>query len=262
MAMDSIASRLATRWLGRAYEWRERCASTNDVAAERARAGAPAGLVVAAETQTAGRGRLGRTWHAPAGENLTFSCLLRPARAASEIPPLTLLVGAAVAEALAPLGVEPRLKWPNDVELVDATGVRRKLAGILTETATAGERVEHVIVGIGLNVNTTTFPDDLKHRATSLRLALGRTLERAELLADILAALEPRVEDFDRRGAAAAVEAFAAHARLPDRCRVSAPGQPNRVLEGIALGVDPDGALLLRDDDQRVHRVVSGELLT
>jgi BirA family biotin operon repressor/biotin-[acetyl-CoA-carboxylase] ligase len=261
MSIARIA-RLATRWLGRAYEWRETCTSTNDVVAERARAGAPTGLVVAAETQTAGRGRLGRSWHAPAGENLTFSCLLRPQRPASEIPPLTLLVGAAVADALAPLGLEPRLKWPNDVQLVDGAGGRRKLAGILTETSTAGERVEHVVVGIGVNVNTTSFPPELEDRATSLRQALGRTLDRARVLADVLAALEPRLDDFDRRGAAAAVEAFAAHARLPDRCRVNLPGRPDDVLEGIALGVDPDGALLLKDDDQRVHRVVSGELLT
>jgi BirA family biotin operon repressor/biotin-[acetyl-CoA-carboxylase] ligase len=146
------------------------------------------------------------------------------------------------------------------VKLVTADGGRRKLAGILTETATAGERVEHVVVGIGVNVNTTRFPPELEGRATSLRLALGREFDRADVLADILAALEPRLEDFDRRGPVAAVEAFASHARLPDRCRVTTPGRPDDVLEGIAMGVDVDGALLLRDDAQRVHRIVSGEI--
>ncbi len=260
MQTERLAARLTTRWLGRAYEWREQCSSTNDVAAERARSGAPTGLVVAAETQSAGRGRLGRTWHAPAGENLTFSCLLRPARAASEIPPLTLVVGAAVADALLALGLRPRLKWPNDVQLEDAAGTRRKLAGVLTETVTAGDRVEHVVVGIGVNVNTTVFPPELDDHAVSLRLALGRTFDRSDVLADVLAALEPRLEDFDRRGAAAAVEAFAAHARLPDRCRVSTPGRPGAVLEGTAIGLAPDGALLLRDDAEHIHRVVSGEI--
>ena len=80
------------------------------------------------------------------------------------------------------------------------------------------------------------------------------------MLADILGALEPRLEDFDRRGAIAAVEAFGVHARLPDRCRVSAPGQSGGVLEGVAIGLDPDGALLLRDDALHVHRIVSGEI--
>jgi BirA family biotin operon repressor/biotin-[acetyl-CoA-carboxylase] ligase len=258
---ERLAARLDTRWLGRAYEWHSSCASTSDLAAALARAGAPAGLVVAADAQTAGRGRLGRTWHSPAGDNLYFSVLLRPSRPAADIPPLTLLAGAAVAEALLPLGVTPRLKWPNDVELVDAGGARRKLAGILTEMASAGDRVEHVVVGIGINVNTGDFPPEIAERATSLRRALGHPVDRADLLAAVLGALEPRCEDFERRGAAAAVEAFAAHAALPDRCRVGAPGRPGDVLEGVALGVDPDGALRLRDDGGRVHRVISGELL-
>ena len=258
---DRLAARLGTRWLGRAYEWHPTCASTNDIAAARARAGEPAGLVVAADEQTVGRGRLGRTWHSPAGDNLAFSVLLRPTRPAAEIPPLTLLAGAAVAEALRPLGVTPRLKWPNDVELVDGAGRPRKVAGILTEMASAGDSAEHVVVGIGVNVNGDDFPPELADRAISLRRALGRAVDRAELLAAVLGALERLYADFERRGAVAAVEAFAAHATLPDRCRVGTPGRPGEFLEGVALGLDPDGALRLRDDGGRVHRVISGELL-
>ncbi|HMC94740.1 MAG TPA: biotin--[acetyl-CoA-carboxylase] ligase, partial [Polyangia bacterium] len=114
---ESLGRTLGTRWLGRALQWHPSCGSTNDLAMERARAGAPAGLVVGADTQTAGRGRLGRAWHSPAGENLYFSVVLRPDRPPAEIPPLTLLVGAAVAVALRRLGLSPRLKWPNDVQL-------------------------------------------------------------------------------------------------------------------------------------------------
>jgi BirA family biotin operon repressor/biotin-[acetyl-CoA-carboxylase] ligase len=257
---ERLGARLETRWLGRAYEWMAACGSTNDVAAARGRAGAPAGLVIAADTQTAGRGRLGRSWHSPAGENLYLSVLLRPSRPAAEIPPLTLLVGGAIADALAALGLAPRLKWPNDVQLVGADGARRKLAGILTEMASAGDRVEQVVVGVGLNVNGTAFPAELAARATSLRLALGRPVDRAPLLAALLGTLEPRLDDFDRRGAAAAVEAFAAHGALPERCRVATPGRPNEMLEGVAVGVDPDGALRLRDDAGTIHRVISGEL--
>jgi BirA family biotin operon repressor/biotin-[acetyl-CoA-carboxylase] ligase len=249
-----IGAALETRWLGRAYEWHEVCGSTSDLAAERARAGAPAGLVIAADRQTGGRGRLGRTWHSPAGENLYVSLLLRPARPAAEIPPLTLLAGAAVARAVAAPGVAPRLKWPNDVQLVDAAGARRKLAGVLTEMASAGDRVEHVIVGIGINVNAREFPAELADRATSLLLATGRPIDRAALLAAVLNAFEPLYDEFVRRGPAVAVDAFGAYAALPERCRV------DDRLQGVALGVDPDGALRLRDDAGRIHRVISGEV--
>jgi BirA family transcriptional regulator, biotin operon repressor / biotin---[acetyl-CoA-carboxylase] ligase len=251
---DRVVAALTTRWLGRAFEWLPVCASTSDLAAERARAGAPAGLTIVADAQTGGRGRLGRSWHSPAGENLYVSVLLRPTRPANEIPPLTLLAGAAVARAVAALGVSPRLKWPNDVQLVDGADHKRKLAGVLTEMASAGERVEHVVVGIGLNVDTTSFPAELADRATSLRAALGRSVDRAGLLAAVLNAFEPLYEEFERRGPAVAVAAFEEFAALPARCRV------DDRLHGTALGVDPDGALRLRDDAGQIHRVISGEV--
>jgi len=259
---ERLAPLLRTRWLGRAYEWLEACPSTNDRAAEQARAGAAAGLVVAADSQTAGRGRLGRTWHSPPGSNLYLSILLRPSRPPPEIPPLTLLAGGALAAALAELGFAPRLKWPNDVEMIDEGGRRRKVAGILTEMATAGDRAAHVVVGVGLNVNGADFPPDIADRATSLRRAGGVWMDRAQVLAAFLNALEPMIAAFEARGPAAAVAAFEAHAGLPAACRVTAPGRPGERLEGVAVGVDPDGALRLRDDTGQIHRVISGELLT
>ena len=260
--VEGLARHLGTRWVGRASEWHPSCASTNDLAMERGRAGAPTGLVVASDAQTAGRGRLGRSWHSPAGENLYFSIVLRPTRPPSEIPPLTLLVGAAVAGALQTLGLSPRLKWPNDVQLIDGSGRRRKVAGILTEMASVGDRVQQVVVGVGLNVNGVAFPGELEERATSLRRALGHPLDRAAVLASLLGALEPLYEDFERRGPAAAVAGFGAHAALPDRCRVTAATGTNDRLCGIAIGVDADGALRLRDDAGEIHRVISGELLS
>jgi BirA family biotin operon repressor/biotin-[acetyl-CoA-carboxylase] ligase len=231
-----------------------------DLAAERARAGAAAGLVIAADAQTRGRGRLGRSWHSPSGDNLYVSLLVRPARPAAEIPPLTLLAGAAVARAVEALGVAPRLKWPNDVQLVDGNDPqdrivrRRKLAGVLTEMASAGDHVEHVVVGVGINVNATAFPAELADRATSLRLATGQAIDRARVLAAVLNAFEPLYDDFERRGPAVAVAAFNDYAALPERCRI------DERLQGVALGVDPDGALRLRDDAGRIHRVISGEI--
>jgi BirA family biotin operon repressor/biotin-[acetyl-CoA-carboxylase] ligase len=262
---ERLRERLATRWLGRAYEWHASCATTNDLAAARAKAGAAEGLVVATDTQSAGRGRLGRAWHSPAGESLYVSLLLRPTRPVAEIPPLTLLAGAAVAQALAGLGFQPRLKWPNDVQLVVEAGGRqsvRKVAGILTEMSSEGPRASHVVVGIGLNVNAPGFPPELAAGATSLRLAGGRALDRADVLVAVLAAFEPLYERFLSDGAAAAAAAWQSFAALGARCRVAAPGVPGASLEGVALGVDDDGALRLRDDAGHVHRVLSGEIAT
>lgn len=257
---QQLRTRLGTRWLGRAFEWHAECGSTNDLAGERARGGAPAGLVVAADAQTAGRGRLGRSWHSPSGANLYFSVVLRPTRPAAEIPSLTLLAGAAVAEALARFTARPRLKWPNDVELRDEAGRRRKIAGILTEMSSAGSSASHVVVGVGINVNGADFPPEIADRATSLRRALGRPVDRLAVLVAVLEALEPLCEAFERRGPAAAVEAFTAHAAFPAPCRVTMPGRPQERLAGTALGVDPDGALRLRDETGQIHRVISGEI--
>jgi len=131
-------------------------------------------VLIIADDQTKGRGRRGRSWHSRPGENLTFSLLLRPALPARDVAPLTLLAGAALAATLSQFRFMPKLKWPNDV-LLDVTGGPRKVAGILTEMSSEGDRVRHIVVGIGINVNAAAFPDDLA-RATSLRLAVGTSL--------------------------------------------------------------------------------------
>jgi BirA family transcriptional regulator, biotin operon repressor / biotin---[acetyl-CoA-carboxylase] ligase len=260
-ALDPL---LGTSWLGRRHVHLETCQSTNDRAAAEGRAGEPEGLIVTTDAQTAGRGRLGRTWHSPPGENLAFSILLRPARPPAEIPPLTLLAGAAVASALrSSWSLDARLKWPNDVLLHGASGARpdhpRKVAGILTEAASLGDRLGHLVVGIGLNVNTDHFPEELADKATSLRLARGARLARAEVLASVLRSFERLYDGFRALGPAAAVAAWNEHADrdLRVRGRIGA-----RDVEGVTDGVMPDGSLRLRSDDGTVHRIVSGEIIT
>jgi BirA family biotin operon repressor/biotin-[acetyl-CoA-carboxylase] ligase len=247
---------LHTRTLGRDHHLLAACASTSDEVASRARAGAEEGLLVVAETQSGGRGRLGRSWHSPAGENLYFSLLLRPTMPPWMIPPLTLLVGAVAAGVLEAAGAAPRLKWPNDVLLPTGAGLR-KVAGILTEMASERERVRHVVVGVGLNVNGTTFPAELADRATSLRLATGRPFDRGTLLASLLDALEPAYQQFVADGPAQALERWRKHADLGRRCRIEREGA---VLEGVAEDVDAEGTLLVRDDGGHLHRVLSGEI--
>lgn len=249
---------LSTRWLGRQAEVLASCDSTNDVVSQAARGGAASGLLVAAESQRRGRGRQGRSWLAGAGESLTFSLLIRFARPVHELPRVTLAAGVALAESLGSLGLEAALKWPNDILLPTATGWR-KVAGILTEMAT-GPHQAHVVIGIGLNVNTTTFPPELASRATSLRAVSGRDepWDRAQVLAHVLGTLEPVLEQFDAQGLAPLRPRW--EALMARGLPYWAETEEGLRVEGWQQGLDEDGALLLRDDDQRLHRVLSGEL--
>ena len=155
---------------------RDSCVSTNDELQALAENGAPHGVVLLSDEQTGGRGRRGNHWSAPAGENLTFSILVRPEEPKALWPRLALATGLALAEALETFGCQPGIKWPNDLWLGD-----RKAAGILVE---AGE--DYAIVGIGLNVHTRNFPQDLADTATSLALNLGEAPGRDEVLAAIV----------------------------------------------------------------------------
>jgi len=232
------------------------CASTNDETVTRALAGAEEGLLVVAGEQTAGRGRRGRVWHSPAGENLTFSLLLRPALPARQATPVTLLAGAALATALAGLGFVPRLKWPNDV-LLDTANGPRKVAGILTEMASEAGNVRHVVLGVGINVNAETFPGELAARATSLRIARGLRLERVEVLAAFVRAFEPIYDHFVVHGPAAALATWNQHAVLGQPCTIEQGGSR---IEGIAQGVDRSGALLIRSASGDVISLHAGEV--
>ena len=258
LGTESLATQLGTRWLGRWHQHVASCSSTNDLAAEAARAGCPEGAIVTADAQTGGRGRLGRSWHSPPGENLYLSIILRPRRPAPEIPPLTLLAGGAFAAGLRTLGFDVQVKWPNDL-LLTVGGAPRKLGGILTEAGSEGARITHVVVGLGLNVNTPpdAFPDDLRARATSLLAASGRAHARATVLARLLEAMEPAYQRFVSDGPPAAVELWTTHADLGRRWRVVVNGRP---LDGVAAGVAPDGSLLLRDDVGVVHAIAAGEI--
>jgi BirA family biotin operon repressor/biotin-[acetyl-CoA-carboxylase] ligase len=253
-----LSAALHTRRLGRVHRLLESCASTSDEVAALARGSAAAeeGLLVVADAQTGGRGRLGRSWHSPGGENLYFSLLLRPSMPPWMVPPLTLLVGGVAASVLQAAGAEPRLKWPNDVLLPTPAGPR-KVAGILTEMASERDRVRHVVVGVGINVNTRAFPPELADRATSLLLALGRPFDRGALLAALLDELEPAYDQFLAAGPGPALARWRRHAALGQRCRIERDGA---VIEGIALDVDDEGTLHVRDDGGHIHRVLSGEL--
>jgi BirA family biotin operon repressor/biotin-[acetyl-CoA-carboxylase] ligase len=181
--VDSLAPErvvpLLTGRFGSAYRYAESTPSTQRMLGP----GDLEGTVAVADEQTEGRGRLGRSWHAPAGTALLFSTLLLPAVPPSRLPELSLVAGAAVVEAITDISqLEPEIKFPNDV-LIGG----RKVAGILAESSEG-----RVVLGVGVNVNQdeTELPPDAQTEPTSLRLELGRPVDRAELLAAILARLE------------------------------------------------------------------------
>jgi BirA family biotin operon repressor/biotin-[acetyl-CoA-carboxylase] ligase len=256
LAEERVAAALGTRRLGRDYVFLPACGSTSDEVAARATAGAGEGLLVATDEQSQGRGRRGRVWHSPAGENLYFSLLLRPALAAQRVAPLTLLVGAGLAQALTALGFSPRLKWPNDVLLEGPNGLR-KVAGILAEMASEGGRVRHVVLGIGINVNSRRFPAELAEQAISLAALRDAPLDRAEVLAAFLGVFEPLYDEFVAAGPASAIAAWQGYALLGQSCWVEAG---SRRIEGIAEAVDENGALLMRTRDGELVPVHAGEV--
>jgi BirA family biotin operon repressor/biotin-[acetyl-CoA-carboxylase] ligase len=222
--------------------------STQSEIQRRAAAGAPEGTVVTARHQREGRGRRGHEWWDAHGESLLCSVLLRPDCPPAAVPQLSLVGGLAVAEALGSTGVSARIRWPNDL-LVEG----RKVCGILAEAASGADaRVHHVILGIGINVGQSAFPEPLTGRATSLRLLTGRAHDAAALLAALLARLEIRYADWQGGGFAALREAWLARSTLP--------GQPVRLPDGAtghAEDVGADGVLLARAPDGRLARVVS-----
>lgn len=242
---------LSTERFGRSLTVLAETDSTMDDARAAADGGAPEGHVVLADQQRRGRGSHGRVWSSPPGSDLYFSLVLRPALSLADLPPLTLAVGLAVADALA-LAVphaDVAIKWPNDV-FVNG----QKCAGILVETRSVGLEPAAVVVGIGINVNRMEFDPELVAESTSLTLALGQPVDREDLLADVLEQLERRVTAFVAHGAGVIVGGV--EERLLYR------GEPVVIdeLRGTLLGVDGDGALRVRVEGGATVRVISGRL--
>lgn len=235
--------------------------STSDSAKQAAREGAPHGSLWIAESQTRGRGRQGRAWQSPPGENLLFSVLLRTTCPVARLPELSLVAGLAVRDAVArALGETERdvaeppkalVKWPNDV-LVSG----KKISGVLVESTLSGNKVEALVVGIGINVHTRDFPDDIAERATSLSLAgTGlRPPDRAEVLLDVLSGLERDVSLVAARGLGLV------HARLTRADALFGKPVASEGTSGVGAGIDLEGRLLVRGDDGVIRKLVSGEV--
>jgi len=265
-----IQDTLTTRVFGRELVYLARTRSTNDVAREMAAQGAAEGTVVLAEEQTAGRGRMGRRWSAPAGACLLCSILFRPTLPLARAQWLTMVCALAASDAAHEVaGLRVALKWPNDlIAKAKTTNFKskgpkaklqgwRKLGGVLTEAGVVGERATFVVVGMGINVNVKrdALPA-LAPDATSFLAETGHRVDRTALLAALLGGVEAR---YGRLGAGESPHAeWAARlATLGRRVRATTAG---RALTGVAEAVDEDGALLLRTPDGALHRLLAGDV--
>ncbi len=254
---DEMQDGLDTKCFGKKITVYEKLASTNDTALSAAQAMAPEGAVYFAEVQSKGRGRLGRNWHCPRGKGLLFSVVLRPRFPMGSAPKITLTAAVGVAKALREAtGLDIQIKWPNDLYWDG-----KKLGGILTEMETDLQSIRHAVLGIGINVNAAAWdlPADLKDKAVSLRMASGIVYDRNVLARTLLEHLEVAYDtlvagDFEE------IRREWMSLSLTTGRWVEVVNQRQKI-EGVALGVDENGCLIVRQENGLAEHVFSGDVL-
>lgn len=253
---SEITRGLKTSFIGHRVYHYDQVESTNRTARELAASAIEDGTLVVAEEQTGGRGRLGRSWFSPHARGIWCSVILYPEVNPVNAPPLAMLAAVAVARALRrTAGVEAGIKWPNDLLVAG-----KKICGILTELSAEMERVNYLIIGIGINVNIASgeFPRELQEMATSIQMETGRRVSRVALLQNLLAELEYWYERWQKEGFAPVLACWKELSVTLQR--------PVRVItlkeswEGWAEDVDADGSLVIRLPNGEYKRVVSGEV--
>jgi BirA family biotin operon repressor/biotin-[acetyl-CoA-carboxylase] ligase len=238
-------------WLGCHRIDLDDCASTNDEAARLARAGARHGTVVIATTQSAGRGRDGRPWASPPGFGVYLSAVVRSPLPLVEVPPMTLAIGIGLCDAIRSTGVHACLKWPNDA-LVD----NKKIAGVLVEAQSQGNKLEAVVIGIGVNIGGEV-PPEIAGIATTLEAASGKPIDREAFIAALLAYVERWIDRYVAMGLEEIIPAWTERMAIGIAAKATIGGAP---MIGEVAGLDDDGALLLRDRDGALHRVRTGDV--
>lgn len=254
---DDLLARLGeTKVIGRDIRVFEETTSTNDVIEKLARDQVKEGVVVFAESQSKGRGRLGRKWISPPRKGLWFSVLLRPDLRPQEATQLTVASATALRRALETnAGVKATIKWPNDI-LING----KKTAGILTELSAELDRVKHIILGIGVDVNLTAseFPADLRKQATSLKIESGKSISRAELAVAILRELDEEYAKVNAGEFEGIAHEWEEHCRTIGHEVTIQVGE--RRVHGRAESLDDDGALLVRTEHGHLERVIGGDV--
>ncbi len=252
---DEIEASLETKIIGKKIYYYDQTHSTNDIADQLARDGASEGTCVLAEFQTRGRGRLARNWIAPKGKNILLSVIFRPQLDIRHVPLMTLISAIAVSRTLETLGFNPKIKWPNDVYIGN-----KKVAGILTEMVSEQDAIKHLIIGIGINVNLSLsdLPKDIENKATSLSILTGHHMDRKILLKELLYELEKIYSLITSSQYEKIIEEWSKLSMLSGRWVEIFSGE--KKIEGIVLGIDSSGALLLKLENGFVESILSGDI--
>ena len=249
----TIADQIHTKWAGKTVHFARKTDSTNLWIKRLAKEGAPEGTLALAEFQSAGRGRLGRSWEVPEGTSVMMSILLRPKFEPQYAPMLTLVMGMAVAKAVKKLGFDVSIKWPNDVVVS-----HKKICGILTEMGVRDGKIDYAVIGVGINVNIREFPEEMADKATSLYLESGREFDRSQIPGLVMEAFEKYYEKFaatcDLSGLKEEYESILANYDQPVRVLAKEP------YEGVARGITDGGELLVEKTDGTIVAVSAGEV--
>ena len=249
----TIADQIHTKWAGKTVHFAREIDSTNLWIKRLAKEGAPEGTLALAEFQSAGRGRLGRSWEVPEGTSVMMSILLRPKFEPQYAPMLTLVMGMAVAKAVKKLGFDVSIKWPNDVVVS-----HKKICGILTEMGVRDGKIDYAVIGVGINVNIREFPEEMADKATSLYLESGREFDRSQIPGLVMEAFEEYYEKFaatcDLSGLKEEYESILANYDQPVRVLAKEP------YEGVARGITDGGELLVEKTDGTIVAVSAGEV--
>ena len=249
----TIADQIHTKWAGKTVHFARETDSTNLWIKRLAKEGASEGTLALAEFQSAGRGRLGRSWEVPEGTSVMMSILLRPKFEPQYAPTLTLVMGMAVAKAVKSLGFDVSIKWPNDVVVS-----HKKICGILTEMGVRDGKIDYAVIGVGINVNIKEFPEEMADKATSLYLESGKEFDRSQIPGLVMEAFEEYYEKFaatcDLSGLKEEYESILANYNQPVRVLAKEP------YEGVARGITDGGELLVEKTDGMIVAVSAGEV--
>ena len=249
----TIADQIHTKWAGKTVHFARETDSTNLWIKRLAKEGASEGTLALAEFQSAGRGRLGRSWEVPEGTSVMMSILLRPKFEPQYAPTLTLVMGMAVAKAVKNLGFDVSIKWPNDVVVS-----HKKICGILTEMGVRDGKIDYAVIGVGINVNINEFPEEMADKATSLYLESGKEFDRSQIPGLVMEAFEEYYEKFaatcDLSGLKEEYESILANYNQPVRVLAKEP------YEGVARGITDGGELLVEKTDGTIVAVSAGEV--
>ena len=255
LSREEILKETKTCWAGQEVVYFDLTDSTNVQARILAEQGAAHGTLVVADRQTGGKGRRGRSWDSPGGEGIFMSLLLRPQVNVMNVSMLTLVMALAAEKGVREAtGLESRIKWPNDLVLN-----KKKICGILTEMSTEQMEIQYVIIGTGINVCQTQFPEEIKTTATSLYLESGERISRSKIIGCVMAAFEEYYEKFmETEDMSGLMEEY--NAKLVNLNNEVCILAPTGDFRGVSTGINKAGGLMVRLEDGSETEVISGEV--